>query len=241
MNIQGKIALVTGANRGIGKAVVEGFIAQGAAKVYLAVRNRSTVAELLERYGDKLVALDLDLTKPASIDALARSASDVDIVVNNAGLLKQGDLFADDIEQSFREELEVNTFGLLRMAKAFEPILLAKKEAAFVQLNSVGSIANFDGLSSYCASKAACYTFTQALRTRWKESAIRVVSILPGPIATDMARQVDMYDDGASPMEVADAIVNAIKDGEFHVYPDAVAKSFGEAYSGYAQSIVEAA
>lgn len=164
----------------------------------------------------------------------------MDVVVNNAGLLSNGDLFADSFEQSFSAELEVNTFGLLRIARAFDPILRARKEAALVQLNSVGSIKNFDGLTSYCASKAATYTITQALKSTWAETGIQVLSVHPGPIATDMAKQVGMFDDAVPTSVVSDAIVQSLKDGDFHLFPDALAQDMGSAYSTYAGAVIEA-
>jgi NAD(P)-dependent dehydrogenase (short-subunit alcohol dehydrogenase family) len=239
-SLKGKVALVTGANRGIGKALVDSFIAEGASKVYLAVRDLGSTAELQSTYGDKVAPIYVDLRKAESITALAEVAQDVDVVVNNAGLLKNGDLFADGFEESFNAELEVNTFGLLRIAKAFDPILRARKEAAFVQLNSVGSIKNFDGLTSYCASKAATYTITQALSSEWADSGIQVLSVHPGPIATEMTKQVGMYDDAVPPSVVSDAVVQSLKAGDFHLFPDALAQQLGGAYLDFAKAVVEA-
>ena len=239
-SVKGKVALVTGANRGIGKALVDSFIAEGASKVYLAIRDLNSSTDLVNTYGDKVAPVFLDLSKIESISALAEIAQDVEVVVNNAGMLSNGDLFADSFEQSFSNELEINTFGLVRIARAFDPILRAKKEAAFVQLNSVGSIKNFDGLTSYCASKAATYTITQALKSEWADSGIRVLSVHPGPIATDMAKQVGMFDDAVPTSVVSDAIVQSLKAGDFHLFPDALAQHLGSAYSGYASAVIEA-
>ena len=154
--------------------------------------------------------------------------------------LKNGALFADGFEESFHDELEVNTFGLLRIAKAFDPILRSRKESAFVQLNSVGSIKNFDGLTSYCASKAATYTITQALRSEWADTGIQVLSVHPGPIATDMTKQVGMFDDAVPTSVVSEAIVQSLKDGDFHLFPDALAQGLGGAYLDYARAVIEA-
>ena len=239
ISLKDKVALITGANRGIGKALVDSFIERGALKVYLAIRDLDSAAELVATYGNKVVPVYADLTDADSISALAEAAPDVDVVVNNAGLLNDGDLFADDFEQAFQLEIEVNTLGLLRIAKAFEPILRARPEAALVQLNSVGSIKNFDGLSSYCASKAAAYTLTQALKSRWADSNIQVLSVHPGPIATDMTKQVGMYDGAAAPATVADAIAQSLADGDFHLFPDPVAQALGAAYANFASGVIE--
>jgi NAD(P)-dependent dehydrogenase (short-subunit alcohol dehydrogenase family) len=239
-SLKGKVALVTGANRGIGKALVDSFIAEGANKVYLAIRDLDSAAELVRTYGEKVAPVHLDLTQAESISALAEVAQDVDIVVNNAGMLSNGDLFADSFEQSFHAELEVNTFGLLRIARAFDPILRARQNTAFVQLNSVGSIKNFDGITSYCASKAATYTITQALKSEWADSGIQVLSVHPGPIATDMAKQVGMFDDAVSTSVVADAIVKSLKAGDFHLFPDPLAQGMGAAYYDFSRAVIEA-
>lgn len=123
IDIKDKVALVTGANRGIGKAIVESFVQHGAKKIYLAVRSLSAVDELVSQFGDVVVPVYVDLTKPNTITDAARLAGDVDIVVNNAGILKLADPLSDDVEELFNQELTTNTFGLIRMAKAFIPVL----------------------------------------------------------------------------------------------------------------------
>ena len=238
-SLQDKVALITGANRGIGKALVDSFIEQGARKVYLAIRDLDSASQLAATYGDKVAPVYVDLTNAESIIALAEAAPDVDVVVNNAGLLNNGDLFADSFESSFHAELEVNTFGLLRIARAFDPILRSRKAAAFVQLNSVGSIKNFDGLTSYCASKAATYTLTQALKSEWADSGIHVLSVHPGPIATEMTKQVGMFDVAVAPDVVADAVVQALAAGDFHLFPDPLAQALSGAYLDFARTVVE--
>jgi len=239
-SLKGKVALITGANRGIGKAIVDEFIAQGASKVYLAIRDLNNAKPLVDLYGDKVEAAYLNLDDPESIENLAKAAQDVEIIVNNAGVLMPSELFSENFEQSFNAELKVNTFGLLRIAKAFDTILRAKKKAAFVQLNSVGSIKNFDGLTSYCASKAASYTITQALKSYWIDSGIQVVSVHPGPIATDMAKQGGMYEVATPSSVVADTIVQSLANNEFHLFPDVIAQEMSVSYRDFAKGVVEA-
>ena len=123
MNIENKVALVTGANRGIGKAIVESFFKRGAKKVYLAVRNPDSTKDLVGQYGDKVVTVQADVTDPLSINKLAEVASDVDIVVNNAGVLIPASPLSDNAEDALKKELDVNVFGLLRVANAFEETL----------------------------------------------------------------------------------------------------------------------
>jgi len=239
-DIQGKIALVTGANRGIGQSIVKTFIEQGAEKVYLAVRDLSSVTELVEQYKDKVVPVYVDLSKAASIKALAKHATDVQLVVNNAGVLKTASPLADDVEQALQFELEVNTFGLLRMAKAFSPALAQNGESAFVQLNSVASMKNFEAFTTYSASKAAAYSITQGLKDSFAPLGIQVLSVHPGPIDTNMAATAGMSEMAESTSVVSQGIVDALKAGDFHLFPDTMAKNFSAAYQSYAESIIEA-
>ena len=239
-DIKDKIALVTGANRGIGKAIVESLIQHGAKKVYLAVRDVKSTNTLVAEFGDLVAPLYVDLSVPASIESLAKTASDVQLVVNNAGILKLADPLNDDVEEAFNQELTVNTFGLIRMAKAFIPVLEQNGGGAFVQLNSVASIKNFAGFTTYSASKAAAYSLTQGLRDQVADKNIQVLSVHPGPIATDMADEAGMGEMGEPTSVVAEGIVKALKAGDFHLFPDTMAKQFEAAYKSYATSFIEA-
>jgi NAD(P)-dependent dehydrogenase (short-subunit alcohol dehydrogenase family) len=239
-SIQGKTALVTGANRGIGEQIVEAFMRHDAAKVYAAVRRPESARHLIEAYGGKVEAIQIDLEHPESIVAAAKSARDVDIVVNNAGVLRSAGPLDKHTLDDFKFELEINTFGLIRMAQAFAPVLKANGGGAFVQLNSVASMKSFAGFSTYCASKAAAYSITQALRDVLKEQGTLVISVHPGPIATDMAASAGL-DEMAEPASiVADAIIKALENEQFHAFPDTMAQQVGEVYQPFAENIVEA-
>lgn len=236
ISIENKTALVTGANRGIGKAIVESFLDKGAKKVYLAVRNIESTKDLEEKYGDKVVTIQADLADKYSIVKLAENAQDVDVLVNNAGVGKPYATIGKDVEADFAEQLEVNAYGLLRIANAFADILI-KNKGALVQLNSVASIKNFAPLSTYSASKAAAYSLTQGLRSDLGAQGVTILSVHPGPIATDMGVAAG-FSDGAAPSVVAEAIVSSLKNGDFHLFPDPMAKQFESAYQGYADNVV---
>ena len=135
-DINNKTAVVTGANRGIGLAIVQSFLKHGAKKVYLAVRNPDTVRQLIEEYGDRVEAVQVDVADKAAIQNLAAHTADAEVVVNNAGVLKAADANDPAAEDALQFEFNINTLGLLRMAQAYQPILTDKPEAAFVQLNS---------------------------------------------------------------------------------------------------------
>ncbi|MDF7800037.1 SDR family oxidoreductase [Pontiellaceae bacterium B1224] len=238
ISIENKVALVTGANRGIGKATVESFLKHGAKKVYLAVRNPESTQVLEARYGDRVVTMQADVSDTASIKHLAEFAQDVDVVVNNAGILKAASPLDENAEEALTLEFDVNVFGLLRVTKAFADILVANR-GALVQLNSVASIKNFPDLSTYSASKAAAYSLTQGLYWKLKDQGVTVISVHPGPILTDMAAEAG-FEEGDSVTAVSEGIVTALKTGEFHLFPDATAKQFETAYTSFADSMVMA-
>ncbi|GAB5404541.1 MAG: SDR family oxidoreductase [Aureliella sp.] len=239
VDVNGKVVLVTGANRGIGKAIVDEALQRGAKKVYAAVRNPESVASLVEANAGRVAAVKLDLADQASIEAAANQASDVEIVVNNAGVLRNASAVADDAIESLQFELEANVFGLLRVAKAFAPVLKANGGGGLAQLNSVASLKSFPDFATYSASKAASYSLTQGLRASLDEQGTAVVSVHPGPIATDMANEAGLGEIAEPPSLVAESIFDAFKSGDFHAFPDSMAKQFGEAYHSFASAVVE--
>ncbi len=238
-DVSGKTALVTGANRGIGRSIVERLLEAGAAKIYAAVRDPKSIAELEASSGGRVVGLSLDLSQPASIAAAAKRAHDVELVINNAGVLRVANPLADDALEALDFEIDVNVKGLIRMAQAFAPVLAANGGGAFVQLNSVASLRNFADFATYSASKAASYSITQGLRDLLRKNGTQVISVHPGPIATDMANAAGLSDLAEPPTVVADGIVAALAADEFHVFPDKMAKSIWQAYEGFARSVVE--
>lgn len=241
IQIQDKTVLITGANRGIGKAIVIAALERGASKVYAAVRTLASAQPLVEEFGERVVPIRLDLAEPQSIRDAADEASDVDVVVNNAGVLKSASVLSDDALESLEFEFDINTKGLIRIAQAFAPVLKANGGGALVQLNSVVSIKTFSQFATYSASKAASYAITQSLKEELGEQGTQVVSVHPGPIATDMGRDAGFEDNAESPSVVADALFDGLADGSFHVFPDTMAKQFWQGFSGYAEAFVEPA
>ena len=240
-DIKGKTALVTGANRGIGKVIVETLIDKGGVeKVYAAVRNVDSAKSLTDLYGDRVVVIHIDLEKPETIKQAALQATDVDIVVNNGGVLNTSTPLDTNALDSMAYEMDMNVSGLVRMAQAFAPVLKKNGGGALIQLNSLASMKSFAPFATYSASKAAAYSITQALRDLLKEQGTTVVSVHPGPIATDMAAAAGISEIAEPPSVVADSILEALDKGEFHAFPDSMAKQFEDAYQGFAENIVNA-
>ena len=240
VSVENSVVLVTGANRGIGRAIVEAAIERGASKVYAAVRNLDSAKPLVEQFGDKVVPVAVDLVDHESIHAAASVAHDVTIVINNAGVLKTASPLSEHAVDAMQYEMKVNVYGLIEVARAFAPVLERNGGGAFAQLNSVASIKNFADFSTYSASKAASYSITQGLREKLAEQNTQVVSVHPGPIATDMADEAGLGEIAEPPSQVANAIFDAVQNGDFHAWTDTMSRQIGEAYQSYATNVVEA-
>lgn len=239
-DVKGKVAFVTGANRGIGKSIVEALLKQGVKKVYTGVRDVKSVAALTKSYGDKIVPIHLDLDKPETIEQAAERCNDVTLVVNNAGVFRSGSAMDEDAIETMQYELNINVFGLMRMAQAFAPVITKNGGGVFVQLNSVASLKCFADFATYSASKAAAYSITQGLREMLAKQNIRVISVHPGPIDTNMAADAGLSQIAEPPDVVAQGLIKALSTGQFHLFPDRLANEVGTAYQSFAKNVVEA-
>lgn len=240
ININNKVALVTGANRGIGKIIAESFLENGAKKVYAAVRDPASANDLIEKYGNRVTAIKVDLAEPQTITNAAKEADDAEIVVNNAGVLTSTTPLDNNAIESLNFEMDVNVGGLIRMAQAFAPVLKQNGGGALIQLNSIASIKNFVPFTTYSASKAAAYSVTQSLRDLLSEQGTSVMSVHPGPIATDMGDAAGLSEIAEPATLVSDAIIKGLEQGKFHVFPDTMAKQVEGEYQNFATNIVEA-
>jgi len=228
--LAGTTALVTGANRGIGQALVDALVAAGAAKVYAGARRTADLTPLVARHGGKVVAIQLDVTSSADIAAAVSSASDVQLLINNAGVAAHaGSAFTDAQWLSAgRQEMDVNFFGTFAVTQAFAPVLAANGGGAVVNLGSVASFVNFPILIAYSASKAATHSLTQATRFALKPQGTQVFGVYPGPIDTRMAEGIPF--DKTSPADAAQAIVDGIEAGTEEIFPDPMSRGMGGAF-----------
>ncbi len=228
VSINGKTALVSGANRGIGKAITEALLDNGAKKVYACARNVASLNDLSTKYGDRLVPVELDVTKDESIANAASTASDIDILVNNAGVMVPGNFAYGNMLESMKTNFEVNVWGLTKLTDAFFNKLKISESAAIVSISSVAGLANMPLISTYSASKAAVHSIVQGLRGELRDSNVLVCGVYPGPIDTEMAKGIEMEKD--TPENVAKNVIQAIEDGVEDVFPDVMSKQVGAGY-----------
>jgi NAD(P)-dependent dehydrogenase (short-subunit alcohol dehydrogenase family) len=230
IRIAGTTALVTGANRGIGRALVEALLARGAAKVYATARRPEALADLVERFGDRVVPLRLDVTRPSEVRAAAAQADDVRLLINNAGIVAKfgGELTDADWIAAGRDEFEVNVLGVLSLTQTFAPALLRRPGAAVVNIGSVAGLVAFPLITSYSASKAALHSLTQTTRALLAPQGVHVAGVYPGPIDTDMARPFEIAK--TPPDAAAHAILDGLEAGQEEIFPDPTARQLGELF-----------
>jgi NAD(P)-dependent dehydrogenase (short-subunit alcohol dehydrogenase family) len=214
VTIAGTYALVTGANRGLGKAYVDGLLARGVAGVYAAARNPDTI----EITDDRVIPFRLDVTNPDDIRAAASRCADVAVLVNNAGAMLRTPLLAGPDLSAARTEMETNYFGTLAMCRAFAPLLVQNGGGALVNVLSVASWLGLPFNGSYCASKSAEWALTNAIRAELRARGTLVVAVHSDWIDTDMAATV--AETKISPADVAAQTLDAVQRGNEELLAD---------------------
>lgn len=229
MDLWGKTVLVTGANRGLGRAFVNALLEGGAAKVYAGARDVRALDI------SRAVPVELDITDPVSVSRAAIQCPDIDLLINNAGYLKYGALLADDSISSLRQHFEINTIGTLRMARAFAPVLAKRGGGAMINILSVLSWLNIEESGPYSSSKAGQWSLTNGLRNELRDQKTFVMGVHPGYIDTDMAAGVQAPK--TSPDTVVELTLKALRENREEVLIDDagrwVKSTLSEANAGY--------
>lgn len=226
VSIQGSTVVVTGGQRGLGKAIVDELLQRGAAKVYATARSPQPSAD------QRVVSVALDVTDIDSVAALARNATDAQIVVNNAGIIGGHSLLGSDLEE-IREVFETNYFGALRVVQAFAPVLAANGGGALVDIHSV--LSWVAGFGAYGASKAALWSATNSLRVELEKQGTSVTGVHLGYTDTDMVADVDGPKN--DPRDVARAVLDGVERGDAEVLADDVTRYVKSVLSGPVEAL----
>jgi NAD(P)-dependent dehydrogenase (short-subunit alcohol dehydrogenase family) len=222
MNITSSVAFVTGANRGIGRAFVEGLLRGGARRVYAAARNPVLLEPVVALDRARIIPVKLDITNWHDVEMAAQAAVDVNLLINNAGVLASGNLLASDVGL-LRQDIDTNYLGTLTMIRHFVPVLEHNGGGTIVNVLTLIALASMPGFGGYSASKAAAHSMTQAVRAELAGKGIRVHAVFPGAVDTDMLRGVEMPK--TSPQEVAEAVLAAVQAGEEDIFPDPMSQN----------------
>lgn len=227
MTVVDKVVLVTGANRGIGQALVEEALGRGARRVFAGTRQPLTHAD------QRVTPLRLDVTDAAQIQAAVESVGPIDMLINNAGL----GLYAELGDRGALEQyLAVNFFGTYDMSQAFMPSLIQSR-GAIVNVISLAALAALPLDPGYSISKAAAFSLTQSLRASLAAHGVAVHAVLPGAVDTDMGPRIDMPK--AAPRSVAAGIFDGVANGEEEIFPDAVSAAMAEGWRNSAAKALE--
>ncbi len=225
MNIQNKSVLITGANRGIGRALVNEALRRGAARVYAGTRGALEIAD------ERVIPLALDVTNTSQIQHASDQVGELDLLINNAGIAIYDDLSNLEV---IEQHMAVNFFGLLKVTQAFLP-LLRRSKGAIVNNSSLAALSALPMIPSYSVSKAAAFNLTQSLRALLAGQGVTVHAVVLGPVDTDMNRGLEIPK--ASPESAAAAIFDGLEKREEDIFPDPVSQSVAE---GWRAGVVKA-
>jgi NAD(P)-dependent dehydrogenase (short-subunit alcohol dehydrogenase family) len=227
MTLEGKTVLVTGANRGLGQALVDEALQRGATQVYAGTRGRFSHPD------ERVTPLRLDVTDSSEIEAAQGAVESLDLLINNAGLGLSDDL---SDRAALEKHLAVNLFGTWSVTETFLPLLIQAR-GAIVNVSSLSALAAVPVLPAYSISKAAALSLSQSLRALLARRGVKVHAVLAGPIDTDMTRGLDIPK--ATPASVARAILDGVARGEEEIFPDPLSDSLAESWRAGAAKQLE--
>ncbi len=222
MQIENSVPIVTGANRGLGAALLDVLFERGVPKVYAAARNPISLQPAIEKHGDKLVPVELDVTKPDQIDAAISACTDVDLVISNAAITCIKSITGEPTIDDFRETMEVNYFGPLQLMRGFAPVLARNGGGGIMQVLSMAGLLCSVAAPAYSASKAAANMLSHAMRSELADQGTQISMSYPGFFDTRMASDFDVPKPTAH--DIANAILDGHLEGEIVIFPDTFAK-----------------
>jgi NAD(P)-dependent dehydrogenase (short-subunit alcohol dehydrogenase family) len=226
-DVAGKAVLITGANRGIGRALVDEALRRGARRVYAGTRDRLPTSDR------RLVPVALDVTNPAQIRDAVSAVEALDVLINNAGIAFYDDLSDPSV---LERHLAVNLFGTYAVTQAFLPKLIGSRGAVVNNL-SINALAPLPLIPAYSISKAAAFNLTVSLRAFLARKGVRVHAVLTGPVDTDMTRALDIPK--STPASVASAVFDALERDELDIFPDPASQSLARDWASSPAKVLE--
>lgn len=226
MNLSTQSVILTGASRGIGRALIDALCAAGVPRLYAIVRSDKAAADLTG-LDSRIVPLIADVTDRAAVARLAEKATEATLLINNAGVLDFGSFLENDRE-TVERNFATNFYGKLNMIETFAPVIEANGGGTIVNVLTLVALASMPSLSVYNASKAATWSMTQSVRASLAPRGIKVVGVFPGAVDTDMLASVDMPK--TPPRDIAHAIVDGLQEGREDIFPDPMSTSLYDAW-----------
>ncbi len=225
MNVfENSTVLITGADGGIGSAILIECIKRGAKKIYASGISIEKLEPLAKEFPDFVIPVELDVTSEESIKMATGKCIDVNILINNAGVELKSSFIGENVARKALFEMKVNYIGVLDLTNSFLDVLKSNSNSYIINILSVGSSAVVKRLSTYCASKAATHIFTQTIREELQDQNIKVIGVYPGYVNTDMSSDINVKK--VSPSELAKCTCDSIENGAIDIFPDEMSMEF---------------
>jgi short-subunit dehydrogenase len=223
--IENNVVLITGADGGIGSALVEELIKRKVKKIYATGTKKESVFKLKEKAPQTIEPLVLDVTNTENIAQCVNACNDLNILINNAGVELKIPFTEKNAQKAAEFEMKVNYLGVIEMINQFTPILSKNNNAHIINIMSLASVAIIKRLGTYCASKAATHILTNTIRDEYKKKNIHVVGVYPGYVNTAMVPEEIAYKK-TEPFEIAFEICQGIEAGKDNIFPDEMSKNY---------------